>query len=280
MIVRDVLIKDIKVLTNMRSSIKNLEGLMQDIKQNGLKQAIGVMPTKANEFIIIFGNRRLSACKKLGWKKIPAMIGDKDMLLTELKISNLSENIHREQLTPIEEGAACIELKKEGMNVQEISVRLNIPATRVMRGIDLINNVPLKHRNRISFSAGKGSSLGKISATVMGKIISCKRQFGLSESSFEKIIQNAQAHDFSQAEMYLISLFLNQGQTVTQALESIKDYYYMPTEVVVKRSEMKSLLDKYKMDSASMLVQAIVYGLIPPIKKPDFYKIKQMPVLV
>ena len=52
-------------------------------------EAIGVMPTKTNEFIIVFGNRRLAACKKLGWKKVPAMIGDKDMLLSELKISNL-----------------------------------------------------------------------------------------------------------------------------------------------------------------------------------------------
>lgn len=280
MIVRDVLIKDIKVLTNMRSGIKNLEGLMQDIKQSGLKQAIGVIPTKTNEFIIVFGNRRLAACKKLGWKKIPAMIGDKDMLLTELKISNLSENIHREQLTPIEEGAACIELKKEGMTNSEIAVRLNITETRVARGIDLVNQVPAKHKNRISFGEMHRKKGGSISATVMAKIISCKRQFGLSESAFEKITNNAQAQEFSGSEMFLLSLFLNDGLTVTQALESMKDYYYMRSEVVVKKSEIQAALKKYKMDSSPMLIQSIVYGLIPPLNKPSFFKIKQVPVKV
>ena len=149
MIVRDIPIKDIQVLTNMRSSIKNLEGLMQDIKQNGLKQAIGVMPTKTNDFIIVFGNRRLAACKKLGWKKIPAMIGEKDMLMSELKISNLSENMHRDQLTPLEEGLACLDFKKEGMTSSEIAVRLNIPESRVRKSINIANQVPAKHKNRV-----------------------------------------------------------------------------------------------------------------------------------
>jgi ParB/RepB/Spo0J family partition protein len=280
MIVRDVLIKDIKVLTNMRSSIKNLEGLMQDIKQNGLKQAIGVMPTKTNEYIIVFGNRRLNACKKLGWKKIPAMIGDKDMLLSELKISNLSENIHRENLEPMEEGAACAELKKEGMTASEIAVRLNIPKSRVLRGLDLINKVPVKHKNSIGFGDYGYKKGGKISATVMGKIISCRRQFGLSEQAFEKIINNAQMQEYSTADMYLLSLFLNDGLTATQAIEAMKNYCYQRVDVVVSRAELQELLEKYKMDSSTMLIQSIVYGLVPPLKKPDFLKIKQVPVKV
>ena len=276
--VREIPIKDIKVLTNMRSSIKNLEGLMQDIKHNGLKQPIGLMPTKTNEFIIIFGNRRLDACKKLGWKKIPAMIGDKDMLLSELKIANLSENIHRENLSPIEEGAACAELKKDGMTPSEIAVRLNIPTTRVTQGLDLINEVPAKHKNRIAFGNGSSNKKGNISATVMGKIISCKRQFGLSEPAFEKITNNAQTHEYSTADMYLLSLFLNEGLTATQAMEAMKSYYYQRIDVVVSKAEMLTLLEKYKMDSQAMLIQSIIYGLVPPLKKPDFFKIKQVPV--
>jgi len=281
MIVKDVEIKNIKCITNMRSSIKNLEGLMQDIKQNGLKQAIGVMPGNDGEYIIAFGNRRLAACKKLGWRKIPAMIADKGMSVLDLKITNAGENIHRENLTPMEEGAICAEFKKEGMTVSEIAVRLNIPNSRVSRGLDLINEVPLKHKNRISFgSNGGGGKKGNISATVMGKIISCKRQFGLSESAFEKITNNAQAQEFSGAEMYLLSLFLNDGLTVTQALEAMKEYYYIRSDVVVKKSEIQGLLEKYKMDSSTMLLQSILYGLIPPLTKPSFFKIKQVPVKV
>ena len=29
------------------------------------------------KYIVVFGNRRLEACKKLGWKTIPAKIDDK-----------------------------------------------------------------------------------------------------------------------------------------------------------------------------------------------------------
>lgn len=280
MLVKDIEIKKIKCLSNMRSSIKNIEGLMQDIKQNGLKQAIGVIPGNDNEYIIAFGNRRLSACVKLGWRKIPAMIAEKGMSILDLKIANISENIHRENLTPIEEGAVCAEFKKEGMTKSEIAVRLNIPESRVSRNLDLINEVPNKHKNRISFDLGNRTKGGFISATVMGKIISCKRQYGLSESAFDKITHTAQAQEYSTADMHLMSLFLNDGLTVSQAIESMKSYNYVRADTVINKAEMTVALEKYKMDSSTMLLQSIIYGLVPPFKKPDFFKIKQVPVKV
>ncbi len=278
--VKEININSIKIIENVRSQIKNLEGLMSDIKQHGLKQAIGVMPASdSGEFILVFGHRRLTACKKLGWKKIPANVYPKDMEIADLLVNNIAENIHREDVSPMEEGRICKKLKDMDMTISEIAVRLNIPATRVARSLDLINQVPAKHKNRIQFT-GNGAKNGNISATVAGKIVSCSRQFGLSESARDKIYSTAKAQEYTAKEMYILGLFLAEGLSVTQAMESMKDYYFLETKVIVRKSELQSILEKYKMDSAPMLMQSIIYGLVPPMKKPDFYKIKQVPAKV
>lgn len=77
--------------------------LVVSIKQKGLLQPIIVRP-KQTEFEIVAGNRRLFACKKLGWKKIACHVVDVDD--KEAFEISLSENLQRKTLTPIEEAEA------------------------------------------------------------------------------------------------------------------------------------------------------------------------------
>ena len=77
--------------------------LTVSIKEKGLLQPILVRP-KRSGFEIVAGNRRMLACKKLGWKKITCHIIDVDDK-TAFEIS-LSENLQRKNLSPIEEAEA------------------------------------------------------------------------------------------------------------------------------------------------------------------------------
>jgi len=77
--------------------------LARSIREKGLLQAIIVRP-KQSGFEIVAGNRRLNACKRLGWKKIACHIVDVDDK-TAFEIS-LSENVQRKSLSPIEEAKA------------------------------------------------------------------------------------------------------------------------------------------------------------------------------
>ncbi len=276
--VKDIPISDIKIVENVRVKIEKLEGLMQDIKQHGLYHAIKVAKTKTNEYVLVQGNRRLMACKKLGWKKIPANISE-DMDLAELLIHNMAENVHREEITPIELGRICTRLEKElDLTQAEISARLSIPMGRIKAGLSAYTGMPDKYRKRIVFT-GKGNGRnGNIPATVAMKIMTVKRNNGLSDAAVDKLLSISRMQDYGAAELHIISLLLDQGSTVTQAVEQGKRYKYLRVDTIVDNEEIESLLAKYKIDQRQALLNAILYGELPPLKRPSWFKAKQVPV--
>jgi ParB family chromosome partitioning protein len=95
--------KIIKSKFNYRDIEENLDELAKSIAQNGLLVPVIVRPLE-NYYELISGNRRVEACKKLGWKYIPAIIVE--MNDKEAFIASLVENIQRETLDPIQEAKA------------------------------------------------------------------------------------------------------------------------------------------------------------------------------
>lgn len=274
--VQEINIADIQVVENSRIAIKDIQGLMRDIEQHGLKQAIGVTQTKSKDYVLVFGHRRLSACKKLGWKKIPANVYP-DMEMGELLIHNLGENLHREDTSPMELGRICDRLKKMGLNNSEISAKLSIPSSRIQAAMDIYHELPDRYRNKVSYISGMGNKKGNISASVASKLISVKRQYGLSDAAAEKLISVAKMDEMTGSDVNLIGIFLKNGYTVAQALEKKKEYKETRTDIYVNIKEMDALLAKYKMDSTIQLLAGILYGEIPHLKKPDFVDLKQLP---
>lgn len=280
MIVKEININDIKIIENVRIKIEKLEGLMQDIKQHGLYNPIKVAKTKTSDYILVQGNRRLMAVKKLGWKTVPATVSE-DMEIAELLVNNMAENIHREDIIPVELGRICFRLKSEmGLSVSEISAKLSLPVSKVNGALDAYRGLPDKYRNKVSYvgSGGKNRN-GSIPATVALKVMAVKRQYGLSDAGVDKLLNVVKVEEFGSAELHLINLFLGDGLTVTQAIEALKEYKYMRTDVVVNTNEIEALLKKYKIDSSIQLLNAIVYGELPPLKRPKFFKTKQIPVV-
>jgi ParB family transcriptional regulator, chromosome partitioning protein len=91
--------------------ISNLSELTNSIKQKGLLQPVIVRTGRNRYFEMVAGNRRLQACKSLGWRKIICHIVELDDKQA-FEIS-LIENIHRRSLTPIEEARAFKSYVKE-----------------------------------------------------------------------------------------------------------------------------------------------------------------------
>jgi len=87
-----------------RSSSSNIVELANSIRQKGLLQPIIVRTRRDGWFEIVAGNRRLQACKSLGWRKIICHIVELDDKQA-FEIS-LIENIHRKTLNPVEEAYA------------------------------------------------------------------------------------------------------------------------------------------------------------------------------
>lgn len=86
-----------------------LRELADSINEMGVLQPILVRPHR-NKYQIIAGERRWRACLEAGRKEMPVLI--RDLNDSELQIASLIENVHREDLQPIEKGKAFLELGK------------------------------------------------------------------------------------------------------------------------------------------------------------------------
>jgi ParB family transcriptional regulator, chromosome partitioning protein len=95
-----------------------LEELKKSILSNGLIQPITVRRVEDNKYQLISGERRLKACKDIGYRDIPAYIIKVDTDEAMLAMA-LIENIQRERLNPIEIGMAYKRLMEECRLTQE-----------------------------------------------------------------------------------------------------------------------------------------------------------------
>ncbi len=94
-----------------------LEGLTESIRENGVVQPIIVQMGQKNKYEIICGERRWRASQKAGLKKIPVVV--REVTSTEQLQMALIENIHRQDLNPIEEAKAYARLGQEFGLTQE-----------------------------------------------------------------------------------------------------------------------------------------------------------------
>jgi N6-adenosine-specific RNA methylase IME4 len=89
-------IDDIVIGTRHRKDIGDIEGLLDSIQSEGLLHPIVINADEPP--VLIAGERRLRACKLLGWKEIPATI----VPLTDIVRGELAENAHRKDFLPSE----------------------------------------------------------------------------------------------------------------------------------------------------------------------------------
>jgi ParB family transcriptional regulator, chromosome partitioning protein len=94
-----------------------LEELVTSIRDNGVLQPVVVQKVESG-YELVVGERRWRASKKVGLKKIPVVIREvSDAQALELAII---ENIHRQDLNPIEEAEAYSRLADEFALTQEM----------------------------------------------------------------------------------------------------------------------------------------------------------------
>ena len=85
-----------------------LEELAASIREVGLLQPVVVRKVMPGRFELVMGERRWRACQRAGLEHVPAIVrGTPD---DELLREALMENLHREQLNPLEEAAAYQQL--------------------------------------------------------------------------------------------------------------------------------------------------------------------------
>ena len=97
---------------------EELTALVESIKDNGMLEAVIIRPKDNGRYEMVSGHRRLLACKKLGFDKIPSRI--RNLTDDEAIIYMVDSNLHRERILPSEK-AFAYKMKYDAMKHQGTS---------------------------------------------------------------------------------------------------------------------------------------------------------------
>jgi ParB family chromosome partitioning protein len=115
---------------------ETLKELAASIREVGILQPIVVRRT-AQGYEVVTGERRLRAAKLAGLATVPVVLRDSDD--SDLLREALIENIHREDLNPIELGEAFRQLLDElGLKQEELADRVGVSRSHIANTIRLL----------------------------------------------------------------------------------------------------------------------------------------------
>jgi ParB family chromosome partitioning protein len=139
-----------------------LQELAASIEAVGVLQPIVVRP-RDDRFQIIMGERRVRAAKMADLTTIPAVVRltDEDSLLRDALI----ENIHREDLNPLEEAGAYQQLLADfGVTHEELATRLGRSRSGITNALRLLKAAPSVQRRIAAgtLSAGHARAVMKL----------------------------------------------------------------------------------------------------------------------
>jgi ParB/RepB/Spo0J family partition protein len=137
---------------NRTNKDAEIDSLAENIKAVGLLQPPTVRPmTKKDHYELVCGERRWRACCTL-YSEIPVII--RELSDAEAHEITVSENMQREDLSPLEEAAGIQTLKDLGMDNRAIADKLGKPVSWVARRSNLLN-LSDAWKNKIASDDGK-----------------------------------------------------------------------------------------------------------------------------
>ena len=267
----DVPIKNITITENVRLNVRDtkLQELMESIKQHGLKQPIGAGKKDATHYTLLYGSRRLQACKKLGWKTIPASV-EQDPTLVDLLTVNMIENLHRADINPAELGRMCLRLLKLDMTEGEVATRLSIPVNRVKAAMNIFRQIPETIRKKVRYMPyGVGMKEGYLSAALATEAINIRKVHALSPSQFESLLEAIRKQEMVLADLNIVAALMKDGMTVEQAIKERQKWTTYRINITAAKGEVDKLASGSE-QTENRYIKEIVYGGHPALKRPKF----------
>ncbi len=148
----------------------SIQDLAVSIKDKGLIQPITVrqLPSDEGKYEVIIGQRRLLACRKIGYDPVPCLVRD-DLDDTEAVTISLIENVHRADLNPLDKARALRQLYDRCGSYEKVAKETSWSAQTVSKYVSLLD-LPEEIQNKISTSDGAAGvgSLSKLARTFKG----------------------------------------------------------------------------------------------------------------
>ncbi|MBD3885937.1 ParB/RepB/Spo0J family partition protein [Phormidium tenue FACHB-886] len=124
---------------------EKLAQLVQSIKEHGILEPLLVRPVEDRGYELVAGERRLRAAREVGLEKVPIVVRELDERQA-LQVA-LMENLQREDLNPVEETEAILDLLSLALELDrsEIASILHQVYNAKQRGQELNQNVLIQH---------------------------------------------------------------------------------------------------------------------------------------
>lgn len=120
---------------------KEVADLVKSIQSVGLKQPPLLMLTKEGKYLVVFGNRRVLACKEAGLQKISALVVSQTTEQTRIQ-DQLAENYGRKNLDCIEEAQIFKKLKDQNYTATELAKIIGLSESYISQRLQLLKLPP------------------------------------------------------------------------------------------------------------------------------------------
>ena len=187
-------------------SENELAELAASIREKGVLQPILLRPVKNRDYNyeIVAGERRYRASKMAGLAEIPALV--KQLENQNAMEIALIENVQRENLNPIEESAAYINLMEQcDYTLLDVS-RLIGKSESYIKNMVRLNGLPtdvkkMVEQGEISASHARAIAVADDPAAMARKIIENKMSVADTEKEVKRVARSTKSRSFSQKTM-------------------------------------------------------------------------------
>ena len=240
-----------------------LAELVSSIREVGLLQPVVVRPTGPDRYELVMGERRWRASREAGMATLPAIIRETsdDAMLRDA----LLENLHREQLNPLEEAAAYQQLLEEfGATHEELAVRLGRSRPQISNTLRLLQ-LPVPVQRRVAagvLSAGHARAiLGLGSAEAREQMAQRVVAEGLSVRGVEEAVHLAQSEPSENAGSPRGGRARRPvPQGLVELADRLSDRFETRVKVDVGRSKGKVTIEFGSVDDLHRIVAVIEGG--------------------
>lgn len=245
-----------------------LAELVTSIREVGLLQPIVVREAGEGRYELVMGERRLRASREVGLTHVPAIVRQTadDAMLRDA----LLENLHRQQLNPLEEAAAYSQLLQEfGTTHEELAARIGRSRPQVSNTIRLLNlSAPVQRRVAAGvLSAGHARALLAIDdAESQDRLAQRIVAEGLSVRAVEEIVALGDLPAGREPA--------RRGKApVAPALADLSgrlsDRFETRVKVELGRTKGKIVVEFGSLDDLERIVELMSPGSLPPMTAPD-----------
>ena len=238
-----------------------LDELAHSLREVGFLQPVVVRPA-AQGYELVMGERRWRAAEQAGFVTIPAIVRETndDVLLRDA----LLENLHREQLNPLEEGAAYAQLLDEfGVTHDELARRIGRSRSQVSNTIRLLNLPPSVQRKVAAGVLSAGHARALLSLDDAGAQEALAQRIiaeGLSVRAVEELVA---VGDDSAARRRGPRTAHRRAPRLDELAAGLSDHFETRVRVDLGKTRGKITIEFASVDDLDRIVSAMAPALTP-----------------